>query len=811
MNISYQWLKDFLPLDQPAEAIGQLLTSSGLEVEAIEQYEPIKGGLRGVVVGEVLTCARHPNADKLSVTTVDVGTGEPLPIVCGAPNVAAGQKVLVATVGTTLYPGGGEPLVIKKAKIRGEASEGMICAEDELGLGDSHAGIMVLDTALPNGTPAANYLNLMTDEVFVIGLTPNRADAASHLGVARDLKAQLGLEISRPSVADFPKPTHPLAPVQVVLENATACPRYTGVTLTGVQVGESPEWLQHRLRAIGLSPINNVVDVTNYVLHELGQPLHAFDLDKIAGQKVIVKTLPEGTPFVTLDKVERKLKATDLMICDGNESPLCIGGVFGGLNSGVTASTQRIFLESAYFDPAHIRASSQHHGLKTDASFRFERGTDPNGTVYALQRAALLIQAVAGGHIASDVIDLYPSPIPHRQITVKYAHIDRLIGKKIEKSRIKSILASLDIAIVGEDAESLSLSVPPYRVDVAQTADVVEEILRIYGFENVELADKMGADFLAEFPERDEWKLKMEVGRMLAGAGFSEILTNSLTKAEYAAALPSLGQEGNVEMLNKLSNEQAVLRQSMLFSGLEVIAHNLNRRQKDLKLFDFGKTYHKTTKETGNNSYQESEKLALFVTGNQQSETWQTKTEKASFYTLSGAVQKVLQKLGVVGYQSVDSRLDGLAYGLDLVLNKRDIARLGLVKPALAKLLDIKQEVFYAELDWQYLMSKFKSRNVYRDLPKYPEVRRDLSLVLDQAVSFEDIKKLAFQTEKTLLKQVNVFDVYQGENLGTGKKSYSVHFALLDTEKTLTDEVIDKTMDKLMAAFAQQLQAIIRK
>lgn len=810
MNISYQWLKDFLPLDQPAEVIGKLLTSSGLEVEAIEQYEPIKGGLRGVVVGEVLTCARHPNADKLSLTTVDVGIGAAVPIVCGAPNVAAGQKVLVAMVGATLYPGGGEPLVIKKAKIRGEASEGMICAEDELGLGDSHAGIMVLDTVLPNGTPAANYLHLITDEIFVIGLTPNRADAASHLGVARDLKAQLGLEISLPSVADFKVHTQ-APPLEVVLENPTACPRYTGVTITGVRVGESPEWLQHRLRAIGLSPINNIVDVTNYVLHELGQPLHAFDLDKIAGQQIIVKTVPEGTPFVTLDKVERKLKATDLMICDGAGNPMCIGGVFGGLTSGVTASTQRIFLESAYFDPASIRASSQHHGLKTDASFRFERGTDPNGTVYALQRAALLIQAVAGGEVASEIIDLYPSPIPHRHIVVKYQHIDRLIGKKIERSRIKSILESLDIAIVGEDAESLSLSVPPYRVDVTQTADIVEEILRIYGFENVELADKMGADFLAEFPDRDEWKLKMELGRMLAGAGFSEILTNSLTKAEYAAALPSLGQGGNVEMLNKLSNEQAVLRQSMLFSGLEVIAHNLNRRQKDLKFFDFGKTYHKATKEDGSNSYQEYEKLALFVTGNQQSETWQTKTEKASFYTLSGAVQKVLQKLGVVGYQPVDSRFDGLAYGLDWVLNKRDIVRLGLVKPALAKMLDIKQEVFYAEIDWQYLVSKFKSRNVYRDLPKYPEVRRDLSLVLDQSVSFEEIKKLAFQTEKTLLKQINVFDVYEGENLGIGKKSYSVHFTLLDTEKTLTDDVIDKTMDKLMAVFAQQLQAIIRK
>ena len=810
MNISYQWLKDFLPLDQPAEVIGKLLTSSGLEVEAIEQYEPIKGGLRGVVVGEVLTCARHPNADKLSLTTVDVGIGAAVPIVCGAPNVAAGQKVLVAMVGATLYPGGGEPLVIKKAKIRGEASEGMICAEDELGLGDSHAGIMVLDTVLPNGTPAANYLHLITDEIFVIGLTPNRADAASHLGVARDLKAQLGLEISLPSVADFRVHTQ-APPLEVVLENPTACPRYTGVTITGVRVGESPEWLQHRLRAIGLSPINNIVDVTNYVLHELGQPLHAFDLDKIAGQQIIVKTVPEGTPFVTLDKVERKLKATDLMICDGAGNPMCIGGVFGGLTSGVTASTQRIFLESAYFDPASIRASSQHHGLKTDASFRFERGTDPNGTVYALQRAALLIQAVAGGEVASEIIDLYPSPIPHRHIVVKYQHIDRLIGKKIERSRIKSILESLDIAIVGEDAESLSLSVPPYRVDVTQTADIVEEILRIYGFENVELADKMGADFLAEFPDRDEWKLKMELGRMLAGAGFSEILTNSLTKAEYAAALPSLGQGGNVEMLNKLSNEQAVLRQSMLFSGLEVIAHNLNRRQKDLKFFDFGKTYHKATKEDGSNSYQEYEKLALFVTGNQQSETWQTKTEKASFYTLSGAVQKVLQKLGVVGYQPVDSRFDGLAYGLDWVLNKRDIVRLGLVKPALAKMLDIKQEVFYAEIDWQYLVSKFKSRNVYRDLPKYPEVRRDLSLVLDQSVSFEEIKKLAFQTEKTLLKQINVFDVYEGENLGIGKKSYSVHFTLLDTEKTLTDDVIDKTMDKLMAVFAQQLQAIIRK
>jgi phenylalanyl-tRNA synthetase beta chain len=810
MNISYQWLKDFLPLQQPADVIGKMLTSSGLEVEAIEQYEPIKGGLRGVVVGQVLTCARHPNADKLSLTTVDVGAGEPLPIVCGAPNVAAGQKVLVATVGTTLYPTSGEPLVIKKAKIRGEASEGMICAEDELGLGTSHAGIMVLDTDLPNGTPAAEYLNLATDEVFVIGLTPNRADAASHLGVARDLKAQLGLEISRPSVAKFKVESH-AAPVEVVLANPQACPRYSGVSLAGVRVGPSPEWLQHRLRAIGVSPINNVVDVTNYVLHELGQPLHAFDLDKIAGQKVIVKTLPEGTPFVTLDKVERKLRATDLMICDGNEAPMCIGGVFGGLGSGITEGTTRVFLESAYFDPAHIRASSQAHGLKTDASFRFERGTDPNGTVYALQRAALLIQEVAGGQVATEIVDHYPNPIPHRQFTVKYAHIDRLIGKKIGQFQVKSILQSLDIAIVAEAEGAITVSVPPYRVDVEQTADIVEEVLRIYGFDNVDLAEQMGADYLAEFPERDDWKLKMELGRMLAGAGFSEILTNSLTKADYAAALPSVGNAADVEMLNKLSNEQAVLRQSMLFSGLEVVAHNLNRRQRDLKLFEFGKTYHKIAKEDGAKAYQEPEKLVLFVTGNQQPETWQAKTEKATFYTLAGAVQKVLQKLGTTGYQQVDGPTDELAYGLTLVLNKRPVAKLGLVKPALAKMLDIKQEVFYAELDWQYLAGKFKARNVYRDLPKYPEVRRDLSLVLDRTVTFDEIKKVALATERALLQQLNVFDVYEGANLGEGKKSYSVQFTLLDPEKTLTDEVIDRTMTKLMAAFEQQLKAVIRK
>jgi phenylalanyl-tRNA synthetase beta chain len=809
MKISYQWLKQFININASPETVGKMLTNAGLEVEAIHPIEAVKGGLAGVVIGQVLTCQKHPNADKLCLTTVDIGGGVTLPIICGAPNVAAGQKVLVATVGATLYPTKGEPFTIKKAKIRGEVSEGMICAEDELGLGTSHNGIMVLDTDLPPGTPAAQLLSLENDFVFEIGLTPNRADAASHYGVARDLHALTGLEIYLPEPADFQIGSHREA-IKVIVENPEACPRYSGLTISSLQVKESPDWLQKRLRAIGLTPINNVVDVTNYVLHDLGQPLHAFDLHKIASRTVRVKTLPEGTVFRTLDGVERKLTARDLMICDGDSQPMCIGGIFGGKESGISDSTTAIFLESAYFHPGYIRSSAMHHGLKTDAAYRFERGADPNMTVKALKRAAALIMEIAGGELSSDIIDIYPQPIPNREFAVKYKNIDRLIGKKLDRALIRQILQRLEIQILAEDEATLTVSVPPYRVDVFKDADIAEEILRIYGFDNVELRPWLSADYLAEHATPELFKIRMELTKMLAASGYQEIVTNSLTKPAYAEAL-GFSWENHVKIINPLSIDLSVMRQSLLFSGLEIVAYNIKRRQKDLRIFEFGKTYHKQVKADGTPLYVENDHLVLFVTGNKHSESWQAAEQKTDFFQLAGAVQKVLQKLGatqVTPQEIKDSSL--FTYGLAFVMNKREVARIGLVQMTHTKTMDIKQEVFYAEIDWTYLAAEFK-QPTYSELSKFPEVRRDLSLVLDNQVTFEQIRHLAYQTERRLLKTMNVFDVFTGESLGSGKKAYALSFILQDPNQTLTDEVIDKVMEKLMGVFERQLGAVIRK
>jgi phenylalanyl-tRNA synthetase beta chain len=809
MKISYQWLKQFININESPETVGKMLTGIGLEVEAIYPVEAVKGGLAGVVIGHVLTCRKHPNADKLSLTTVDIGGGVVVPIVCGAPNVAAGQKVLVATVGATLYPTQGEPFTIKKAKIRGEVSEGMICAEDELGLGTSHDGIMVLNTELPPGTPAAQLLQLENDFVFEIGLTPNHADAASHYGVARDLHALTGLELCFPESFTFKTGSH-REEIAVIVENTEACPRYSGLTISGLEVKESPDWLKKRLQAIGLSPINNVVDATNYVLHELGQPLHAFDLDKIAGRTVRVKTLPEGTVFRTLDDVERKLTARDLMICDGNSQPMCIGGVFGGKESGISHATTAIFLESAYFNPGYIRSSAMYHRLKTDAAYRFERGTDPNMTIKALKRAASIIMEIAGGELSSDIIDVYPQPIPHRQFTVKYKNIDRLIGKQLDRALIRQILQRLEIDILAEDEATLTVSVPPYRVDVFKDADIVEEILRIYGFDNVELRPSLSADYLAEYTTPELFPIRMELTKMLAASGYQEIITNSLTKPVYAEAL-ALPAEYNVEIANRLSSELGVMRQSLLFSGLEVLAHNISHRQKDFRFFEFGKTYQKQTKADGTPFYAENEQLVMFITGNQYPESWQAVEKKTDFFQLAGVVQKVLQKLGAT--QAAMQEIEGsslFAYGLAFVMNKREVARVGLVQPQHAKAVDIKQEVFYAEIDWTYLAAKLK-QPTYSELSKFPEVRRDLSLVLDNQVSFEQIRRLAYQTERQLLKTINVFDVFTGESLGNGKKAYALSFILQDQNQTMTDQVIDKVMEKLMGVFERQLGAVIRK
>jgi len=803
MTISYNWLKEYIEIPESPDEIGQVLTSTGLEVESVEPFETVRGGLKGLVIGEVLTCSRHPNADKLSITTVDVGGERPLPIVCGASNVAAGQKVIVAIPGTTIYPSTGEPFVIKVAKIRGEQSEGMICAEDEIGLGTNHAGIIVLDTQLANGTPATEFYNIYSDYVLEIGLTPNRADAASHIGVARDIKAFKKREIRWPAIDDFKIDNKDL-PIKVIVENQEACPRYSGVTISGVSVTASPAWLKNRLLSIGLTPINNIVDITNFVCHEAGQPLHAFDADQITGNKVVVKTLPAGSTFVTLDNKERKLQENDLMICNESEG-MCIAGVFGGSKSGITTGTKNIFLESACFSADYVRKTSMYHQLKTDASFRFERGTDPNLTVYVLKRAALLIKAIAGGKISSDVVDVYPSPVGNRLIEVKDKNVNRLIGKSIPRAEVHDILSRLDIEVVEKATESYKVSVPPYRVDVTQEADVVEEVLRIYGFNNIELSETAHADFLAEFPSKDIDHYKRTIGELLVSNGFFEIWTNSLTNQAYQEKHQLTFKGKPVEILNKLSEEQGVLRQTMLFTGLEVSAYNINRRQKDLKLFEFGKIYY-----GGDGGYKEEERLALYITGNRETENWLHKTQPTTYHDLAQSVSNIFIKTGVSATQeTINDQL--LEYGSRLMLGHDEIGIIGKLKSSLLKEFGIRQELFYAELNTSLLFSAANPKLVIQEVPKFPEVRRDLSLVIDKKISFEEIRNLVMRTERQLVKNIIAFDVYEGDNIPAGKKAYALGFTLLNENKTLTEEEIDKAMDQLMTAFESQLGAVIRK
>ncbi|MCR9251226.1 MAG: phenylalanine--tRNA ligase subunit beta [bacterium] len=803
MKISYQWLTRFIQLNETPEELDDLLTQSGLEVEGIETYETIQGGLEGVVIGEVLECEQHPNADKLKVTKVDIGAGEPSPIVCGAPNVAKGQKVIVATVGCTLYPTSGESFKIKKAKIRGEVSEGMICAEDEIGLGASHDGIMILDTDLKNGTPAAEYFDIKNDHVFEIGLTPNRADGASHFGVSRDLKAMLGRETS------FEKPELPLKtgnrPIEVIVDNYDACPRYSAIVIDNVEVKESPEWLQHSLKAIGLAPINNIVDITNFVCHGLGQPMHAFDADQIEGNKVTVKTLPKGTKFTTLDEKERELNDFDLMICN-ETGGMCIAGVFGGIKSGVTEATKTIFLESAYFDPAWVRKTAQAHTLKTDASFRYERGTDPNITVDAIKYAVKYIQELAGGEIASDLVDLYPSPIADFETTVKYKNIDRLIGKQLPKDEISTILESLDIRLEDKTDEQFRAVIPPYRVDVTREADVVEEVLRIHGFNNVELDEFNGADYLADFNEKDPNRIRRTISDVLVGSGFEEILTNSLTNPAYVENTDGFESSDNVNILNKLSEELGVMRQSLVFTGLESLQHNINRRQTNLKFFEMGKVY-----SMDGEKYIERQGLSLFVTGNKQDESWLQESKPVDFHDLSAVVYKVLNKFNISNFVSEPTESPLYQYGLDIKFNNKIVAGLGKLKGKVTKLAEIKQDVFYADLDWAALLKAYKTGLEYQPVPKFPEVRRDLSLVLDKKVTFEQAKNLAFKTERRLLKRLNVFSVYEGDKIEEGKKAYAINFILQDENKTLNDKQIDKVMANLMRSFEQELKAVIRK
>jgi phenylalanyl-tRNA synthetase beta chain len=808
MKISYNWLKQFLQVDWEENKTSELLTDLGLEVEGIETKESIKGSLEGILVGEVLTCVQHPNADRLKITTVDLGTGDPVQIVCGAPNVAAGQKVPVATIGTTLYDDKGVGFKIKKGKIRGEESHGMICAEDELGLGTSHDGILILNKKLKVGTPAAEVFNIETDQVFEIGLTPNRADAMSHYGVARDFRAGLiqhgiNLELITPSVSDFHVEQRRLR-IDVEVENKDLAPRYCGISIVDVEVKDSPEWIQNRLKSIGITPKNNIVDITNYVLHELGQPLHAFDASKIKGNKVIVKTLAQGTKFTTLDEVERELHSEDIMICDAESNPLCIAGVFGGINSGVSEKTTSIFLESAYFNPVSIRKTAKRHALNTDASFRFERGIDINFTEYALKRAALLIEEYAGGKVASDVMDFYPEKIEDFQVFLSYESAFRLIGQEIDKETIKNILASLEIKISSETEGGLGLTIPSYRVDVQREADIIEEILRVYGYNNIKFSHKLNTSI--SFNSNKDVSLENIVANQLTTLGFNETMANSLTKEEYSSFSENFKSEFNVTMLNPLSNDLKVMRQSLLFSGLESISYNLNRKNNSLKLYEFGKTYHKYEK-----GYQEDKHLTIFVSGARTKDTWTSLTQNSEFFYLKGIVMSILERIGVTNIKTSPVKSDVFSEGIVLSLGKNKLVEFGVIKKKILKEFGIKQEVLFADFDWTSILSiSGKKKIKVSMLPKFPSVKRDLALLLDQKITFKEIYDLAFQSERNLLKDVGLFDVYQGDKLPEGKKSYAVSFVLQDNNKTLEDRQIDKIMQKLQQSFEKNLGAVLR-
>ncbi|WP_010520885.1 phenylalanine--tRNA ligase subunit beta [Aquimarina agarivorans] len=808
MKISYNWLKQFIKIDWDAEKTGELLTDLGLEVEGVDTFESIKGGLKGIVVGHVLECSQHGNADKLKVTKVDLGQGEPVQIVCGAPNVAQGQKVAVATIGTQLYTNDGETFAIKKGKIRGEESFGMICAEDELGLGGSHDGIIVLDANLKPGTPLAEVYEIENDQVFEIGLTPNRADAMSHWGAARDLKAGLQqqgitLELISPSVSSF-NVENRLHKIDIEVENYELAPRYCGVSITGVEIKESPEWLKNRLNAIGLTPKNNVVDITNYVMHELGQPLHAFDAATISTGKIKVKTLTEGTLFTTLDEVERKLSAEDLMICDG-DTPLCIAGVLGGLNSGVSKNTTQVFLESAYFDPVSIRKTAKRHGLNTDASFRFERGIDPNATEYALKRATLLIQELAGGLITSDIADLYPKKIEDFQVFLSFENTKKLIGEEIPEETIKSILSSLDIKINNVTESGLGLTIPVYRNDVQREADVIEEILRVYGYNNIGFTTKLNAS-IASVNKIEDYKIQNTIAEQLVGQGFSEIMANSLTTPKYIGFVNELNENENVDILNPLSTDLSVMRQSLLFSGLEAVSYNINRQNADLKLFEFGKTYHKIEGANVENKH-----LSLFVTGNQDSESWLSPQQKSSFFFIKAIVERVFERLGLRNLQTVPANSSVFSEGISLNQGNKILVELGVVDSKITKSFGITQSVLFADFNWDEIIGNLKSKNTkVTDISKFQSARRDFALLLNESITYKQIHDLALKQEKKLLKEVSLFDVYQGKNLPNGKKSYAVSFKLHDSNKTLTDKQIDKIMNKLQKSFENELGAELR-
>ena len=807
MKISYNWLKQFIKTDLKSEDTAAILTDLGLEVEGVEKFESLKGGLEGVVIGHVLTCIQHTNADKLKVTTVDIGTGIPIQIVCGASNVGVGQKVPVAKIGTKLYDKEGNSFEIKKGKIRGEESHGMICAEDELGLGDSHEGIMILAEDLVPGTLASKVFKIETDEVFEIGLTPNRADAMSHWGVARDLRAGLiqknsnQSELITPSVNKFKVDKRTLK-IDVKVEDIKLAPRYCGVTISGITVKPSPEWLKNRLKSIGLTPKNNIVDVTNYVLHEIGQPLHAFDAAKINGN-ILVKTVASGTKFTTLDGIERSLHEEDLMICD-EKGPLCIAGVFGGQNSGVSENTNTIFLESAYFNPVAIRKTAKRHTLSTDASFRFERGIDPSITEYALKRAAILIQEVAGGEITSDIIDVYQKKIEDFSVVLNFNNVSKIIGQEIPKETIKKILVSLDIKVTSVSESSLGLIIPAYRVDVQREIDVIEELLRVFGYNNINFTKKLNAT-VSNSGRTEDYKVQNIIANQLTSLGFNEMMANSLTTPDYIKLSENLREEFNVLIINPLSNDLSAMRQSLLFSGLEAVSFNINRRNSDLKLFEFGKTYHKLP-----SGFDEPKHLTLFTTGNRLQESWTNPQKPSDFFLFKGYVDTILSRLGISKTQYKPVTSDVFAEGIAIGAGTEILVEFGTVKKSILKHFDIKQEIFYADFNWNAILKSLSNKIKFTEISKYPEVRRDLALLVDEKVAFDDVYNIARQSEKSLLKDITLFDVYVGANLPEGKKSYAVSFTIQDDCKTLTDTQIEKIMSKLQSNFETQLGAQLR-
>ena len=820
MNISYNWLKRYIETDLPAEEVARILTDIGLEVEGFEKIETVKGGLRGVVVGQVVTCTDHPDSDHLHVTTVDVGTGEPLQIVCGAANCRAGLKVLCATVGAVLYPNGGdEEFKIKRSKIRGVESLGMLCAEDELGIGPSHEGIVELPADAPVGMAAREYLRVEDDYLIEIGLTPNRVDAASHIGVARDLAAYLRsrgerTEVKWPDVSAFAVDNHDL-PVAIRVENHGACPRYVGITVSGCKIGPSPEWMQNCLRAAGINPKNNLVDITNFVLFELGQPLHAFDAAKIEGREVVVRTCAEGTPFVTLDGVERKLTDKDLMICSA-ERPMCIAGVFGGLDSGISETTTDVFIESAYFNPVWVRKTAKRFGLNTDSSFRFERGIDPNLQVYAAKRAALLMKELAGGTISSEITDICPVPAADFVFDVSFARINALIGKEIPQETVRTILAALEVKILSEHEGRLTVAVPPYRVDVQREADLIEDILRIYGYNNVEIPERVRST-LSYAPKPDRNRLVNLAADFLTDNGFTEIMSNSLTKGAYYEGLTACPPERCVRILNPLSADLNVMRQTLLFNMLEAVCLNINHKNGDLKLYEFGNCYFydeaKRTEENHLAAYSEEYRLAIAVTGVTTPQSWNTKPAKASFFTLRAVAEKLLRRFGIDIYalKSEPTQSDLFAEGLTMSLNGKELLQIGVVSSKLRRLTDVKQEVYYLEMNFDVLVrSTKKHRIAAEELSKFPEVKRDLALLVDRDVTFAALRSVALATERKLLKNVSLFDVYEGDKLPEGKKSYALSFILEDKTRTLDDKTIERVMANLTRQFEQQCGAQVR-